>query len=74
MAVCALYADLPEKESKYEMTLKKIMDSLDEEDATEIVRDMFALRVRIKMLNGTNVEEMVKTMVEKMAGDDENDK
>lgn len=43
------------------------MDSLDEEDATEIVKDI----VRIKMLNGTNVEEMVKTIVEKMAGDDE---
>lgn len=67
LAAYALYADLSEKESKYEMTLKKIMDSLDEEDTTEIVKDI----VRIKMLNGTNVEEMVKTIVEKMAGDDE---
>lgn len=71
LAVCALYADLPEEESKCEMTLGKVMDSLDEEDAAEIVRDMLALRARIKMINGTNVEEMVKTMVEKMAGDDE---
>ena len=74
LAVYASCADLPEKENKYEMTLRKIMGRLDEDVAGEIAGDMLALRTRIEMLNGANVEDLVKTILENMTGDDENDK
>ena len=71
LAVYASCADLPEKENKYEMTLRKIMDRLDEDVAGEISGDILALRARIEMLNGANVEDLVKTILETMTGDDE---
>lgn len=75
LAVYASCADLPEKENKYEMTLlRRIMDSLDKDVANEVAGDMVALRARIEMLNGASVEEVVKTILEAMTGDDENGK
>lgn len=71
LAVYASCADLPEEENKYEMTLRKVMDSLDEDVASEVSGDMLALRTRIEMLNGANVEDLVKTILETMTGDDE---
>ena len=74
LAVYASCADLPKEENKYGMTLTKVMDSLDEDVAGEIASDVLALRARIEMLNGANVEDLVKTILETMTGDDENDK
>ena len=74
LAVYASCADLPEEENKYEMTLRKVMDSLDEDVAGEIAGDVLALRTRIEMLNGANVEELAKTILETMTEDDENEK
>lgn len=72
LAVYASCAYLPaEEENKFEMTLRKVMDSLDEDVAGEIAGDMLALRARIEMLNGANVEDLVKTILETMTGDDE---
>lgn len=71
LAVYASCADLPEEENKFEMALRKVMDSLDEDVAGEIAGDMLALRARIEMLNGANVEDLVKTILETMTGDDE---
>lgn len=71
LAVYASCADLPKKEDKCGMTLRRVMDSLDKDVANDVAGDMLALRARIEMLNGANVEDLVKTMVEKMAGDDE---
>lgn len=73
LAVYASCADLPEKENKYKTTFTKIMDSLDKEDANAIAVDMLALRARIEVLNGASVEDLVKTILEAMTGDDEND-
>lgn len=70
LAVYASCADLPEKENKYKTTLRKVMDSLDKEDANAIAGDMLALRTRIEMLNGANVEDLVKAILEAMTGDD----
>lgn len=74
LAVYASCAALPKEENKCGMTLRKVMDSLDKEDANAIAGDMLALRARIEMLNGINVEDLVKTILETMTGDDENDK
>ena len=74
LAVYASCADLPEKEDKYEMTLRRVMDSLDKDVANDVAGDMLALRARIEMLNGANVEDLVKAILEAMTGDDENDK
>lgn len=74
LATYASCADLPEEENKCGVTLRKVMDSLDKEDANAIAGDMLALRARIELLNGTSVEELVKTILETMTGDDENDK
>lgn len=74
LATYASCADLPEEENKCGMTLRKVMDSLDKEDANAIAGDMLALRTRIEVLNGANVEDLVKTILETMTGDDENDK
>ena len=71
LAVYASCADLPEEENKFEMTLRKVMDSLDEDAAGEIAGDVLALKARIEMLNGANVEDLVKTILETMTGDDE---
>lgn len=71
LAVYASCADLLGKENKYEMTLRRIMDSLDEEEAAEIAGDVIALRTRIEVLNGANVEDLVKAMLTAMRGDDE---
>ena len=57
LAVYASCADLPKEENKYGMTLTKVMDSLDEDVAGEIASDVLALRARIEMLNGANVED-----------------
>lgn len=74
LAVYASCADLPEKEDKYELTLIRIMDSLDEEEAAEIAVDILALRTKIALLNGVSVEELVKATLTAIMGDDENDK
>lgn len=73
LAVYASCADLP-KENKCGMTIRKVMDSLDKDVANDVAGDMLALRARIEMLNGVNVEDLVKTILETMTGDDENDK
>ena len=67
LAVYASCADLPEKENK----CRKVMDSLDKEDANAIAGDMLALRARIEVLNGASVEELVKAALAAMMGDDE---
>lgn len=74
LAVYASCADLPKEEDKCGMTLRRVMDSLDKDVANDVAGDMFALRARIEMLNGANVEDLVKAILEAMAGDDENDK
>ena len=71
LAVYASCADLPEEENKFEMTLRKVMDSLDEDTASEVSGDILALRTKIALLNGANVEDLVKTILETMAGEDE---
>lgn len=74
LAVYASCADLPEEENKCGMTLRKVMDSLDKEDANAIAGDMLALRTRIEVLNlnGASVEELVKAaLAAMMGGDDE---
>lgn len=70
LAVYALCADLPKEEDKCGMTLRKVMDSLDKDVANDVAGDMFALRTRIEMLNGANVEDLVKALLEAMTGDD----
>jgi hypothetical protein len=74
LAVYASWADLPKEENKCGMTLRKVMDSLDKDVADDVAGDMLALRARIEMLNGANVEDLVKAILEAMTGDDENDK
>lgn len=71
LAVYASYADLSEKENKYEMTLRRIMDSLDEEDANAIAGDMLALIARIEVLNGASAEDVLKTIVETITEEDD---
>ena len=71
LAVYASCADLPKKEDKCGMTLRRVMDSLDKDVANDIAGDMFALRARIEVLNGASVEALVKTILETMTGDDE---
>ena len=70
LAVYASCADLPEEENKCGMTLRKVMDSLDKEDANAIAGDMLALRTRIEVLNlnGASVEELVKAALAAMMG------
>ena len=70
LAVYASCADLPEEEYKCGMTLRKVMDSLDKEDANAIAGDMLALRTRIEVLNlnGASVEELVKAALAAMMG------
>ena len=70
LAVYASCADLPEEENKCGVTLRKVMDSLDKDIANDIASDMLALRTRIEVLNGANVEDLVKTILETMTGDD----
>lgn len=74
LAVYASCAELPEKENRYEMILRRIMDNLDKDVANDVAGDMLALRVKIEMLNGASVEELVKATLAAMTGDDENDK
>lgn len=71
LAVYASWAYLPDEEDKCEMTLGKIMDSLDKEDAAKITIDILALRTKIALLSGVNVEEVVKTLMETMKEIDE---
>lgn len=71
LAVYASCAELPEKENKYEMILRRIMDSLDKAVANDVAGNMLALRARIEMLNGASVEELVKAALTAMRGDDE---
>lgn len=70
LAVYASCADLPKEEDKCGATLSKIMDSLDKDVANDVAGDMLALRARIEVLNGVNVEDLVKTILETMTGDD----
>ena len=70
LAVYASFADLPEEENKCGATLSKIMGSLDKDVANDVAGDMIALRTRIEVLNGANVEDLVKTILETMTGDD----
>ena len=74
LATYASCADLPEEENKCGMTITRIMDSLDKDVPDDVASDMLALRARIEMLNGANVEDLVKAILEAMTGDDENDK
>ena len=76
LAVYASCADLPEEENKCGMTLRKVMASLDKEDANAIAGDMLALRTRIEVLNlnGASVEELVKAALAAMMGGTTNDK
>lgn len=74
LAVYASCAALPKEEDKCGMTLRRVMDSLDKDVANDVAGDMLALRARIEMLNGANVEDLVKAILEAMTGDDENDK
>lgn len=71
LAVYASCAELPEKENRYEMILRRIMDSLDKAVANDVAGDMLALRVRIEVLNGASVEELVKAAMAAMMGGDE---
>ena len=71
LAVYASCADLPKEEDKCGMTLRRVMDSLDEEDANAIAGDMLALIVRIEVLNGASAEDVLKTIVETIMEDDE---
>ena len=71
LAVYASCAALPKEENKCGMTLRKVMDSLDEEDANAIAGDMLALIVRIEVLNGASAEDVLKTIVETIMEDDE---
>ncbi|NME31315.1 hypothetical protein [Ligilactobacillus ruminis] len=71
LVVYASCADLPDEENKCVVALRKVMDSLDKDIANDIASDMLALRARIEMLNGANVEELAKTILETMTGDDE---
>lgn len=71
LAVYASWAYLPDEEDKCEMILRKIMDSLDKEDAAKITIDILALRTKIALLSGANVEEVVKTLMETMKEIDE---
>ena len=70
LAVYASCADLPKEEDKCGMTLRRVMDSLDKDVANDVAGDMLALRARIEVLNGINVEDLVKTILETMTGDD----
>lgn len=70
LAVYASCADLPKEEDKCGMTLRRVMDSLDKDVANDVAGDMLALRARIEALNGASVEELVKTILETMTGDD----
>lgn len=74
LATYASCAVLPEEENKCGMTLTRIMDNLDKDVANDVAGDMLALRVKIEMLNGASVEELVKATLAAMTGDDENDK
>lgn len=71
LAVYASWAYLPDEEDKCEMTLRKIMDSLDKEDAAKITSDILALRTKIALLSGVNVEEVVKTLMECVMEEDD---
>ena len=71
LVVYASCADLPDEENKYGATLSKIMDSLDKDVANDVAGDMLGLRTRIEVLNGANVEDLVKTILETMTGDEE---
>lgn len=71
LAVYASCAELPEKENKYEMILRRIMDSLDKDVAGEIAGEMLALRFKIELLNGTSAEEVLKAILTAMMEDDE---
>lgn len=51
LATYAACADLPEEEeNKYEMTLRKTIDSLDEDVAAGVAFDILVLGARIEML------------------------
>lgn len=69
--VVAESAELPEKENRYEMILRRIMDSLDKEDAVVITKDMLALKAKIEMLNGKSIEDIVNALLDGMMEDDE---
>ena len=57
LATHASCADPPEEEKKCGVTLGKVMDSLDKDIANDIASNMLALRARIEILNGANVED-----------------
>lgn len=71
LAVYASCADLPDEENKCGVTLRKVMDSLDKDVANDVAGDMLALRARIEMLNGANVEDLVKTILECVMEEDD---
>lgn len=57
LAVYASCADLPDEEREYEKTVSGILHSLDKDVAAEIAGEMLALKVKIELLNGANVED-----------------
>lgn len=71
LAVYASCADLPKKEDKCGMTLRRVMDSLDKDVANDVASDMLVLRARIEMLNGKSIEDIVNALLDGMMEDDE---
>lgn len=71
LAVYASCAELPEKENKYEMIIRRIMDSLDKAVANDVAGDMLTLRARIEVLNGASAEEVLKTVLECVMEEDD---
>ena len=57
LAVYASCADPPDEEREYEKTVSGILHSLDKDVAAEIAGEMLALKVKIELLNGANVED-----------------
>lgn len=64
LAVYASCAELPEKENKYEMILRRIMDSLDKDAAVEIAGDILVKTAELELRHGTSREDLIKETAE----------
>lgn len=71
LAVLASCADLPDEEREYEKTVSGILHSLDKDVAAEIAGEMLALKVKIELLNGTSAEDVLKTVLECVMEEDD---
>lgn len=71
LAVYASCADLPDEEREYEKTVSGILHSLDKDVAAEIAGEMLALKVKIELLNGTSAEDVLKTVLECVMEEDD---